>query len=143
MQEVTKKVKGKLYRTTRGYFGKLPVKTVQVLERDPVDGSKKFSRALRLPVMRIGVEKDTREAVGILDTRKVSDAVKHDAMLIYGEDNWHEELIKAVDKIAPTYGLVEINSKSEIKLYAKGGSGPDIIHGGRTVRAIKPALTEE
>lgn len=132
---------GALYRTIHGYFGFLPLRVTRVTQINS-DGSKLHSRAIKIPIRRLGIERSTKEAVGIMDTRVLPESVTMGCEELWGE-NWRPKFDKEVKKLAPTYGLEEITSETVIDLESKHTGGPEIILDARTVASLNREKPEK
>ena len=74
-------------------------------------------------------------AVGILDTRRVTEDVEIKAREVWGDD-WRIEFDKLVELKAKSLRLQKIKSTDEILLETKHKMGPDVILSARTVAAV-------
>jgi len=136
MQEVIKK-QGKIYRTNRGFFGSLTVIPTRV-KGVFVDGSKTFTRPIRLPIARVGIEEGTDVAVGVMNTRVIPESAVNACVETWGE-NWRPEFDKLVDQKAKAMGMTVLESEKDLKIRTRLHSGPTVVAPVRCVENMKPA----
>ena len=129
---------GAIYRTTRGFSGVFVIIESRILERE-ADGSRQWNRSMKLPIVRLGVEKATLVPVGIVDTRNLSSDIVLACEEKWGEKTWREPFDKLVKKRAAMVYLEEIGSADEIVLSSKDRQGPDVISNARLVSSMQPS----
>jgi len=121
-----------IYVTTAGFFGGFSVRPKRIREFAP-DGQKIYSTPIRMALVRLGIDKGSKQSVGFFDTEKLPFRTEMACQEVYGDD-WHTKLVKEIDGLnMPLHKMLPGEAMPEIE----GSGGPRIISGMRTIAATR------
>jgi hypothetical protein len=121
-----------IYVTTAGFFGGFSVRPKRIVEF-AADGQKRYSTPVRMALIRLGIDKGSKQSVGFFDTEKLPFRTEMACEEVYGAD-WKIKLVKEIDGLnMPLHKMLPGEAMPEIE----GSGGPRIISGMRTIAATR------
>ena len=120
-----------IFVTTGGYFGGFAVRPKKVKGYGP-NGDAIFTTPIRITITRLGVAKDTKEAIGMFDTEHLPFRTIEACKDVYGEDKWQESLIQEIEGLRLSLRMLK-KGEAMPELDPVLGRGPRIVAGMRTI----------